>query len=107
MMMLAFTDRPTCDSFFICDSRLSSLTFFLMRLSSGGEPLSGDLMNEKQSDIVFLNAYYEWKISCDAENPTRERIAFGRLKALRSDLERNVPEVEAFDIDMERGGRQA
>ncbi len=63
--------------------------------------------NEKQSDILFLNAYYEWKISCDADNPTREKIAFGRLKALRSDLERKFPEVEAFDSYMERGCRHA
>jgi len=63
--------------------------------------------NEKQSDILFLNAYYEWKISCDADNPTRERIAFGRLKALRSELERKFPEVEAFDDYIERGCRHA
>ena len=63
--------------------------------------------NEKQSDILFLNAYYGWKIAGDADNPTRERIAFGRLKALRSDLERKFPEVEAFDKYMERGCRHA
>jgi tetratricopeptide (TPR) repeat protein len=63
--------------------------------------------NEKQSDILFLNAYYEWKIAGSADNPTRERIAFGRLKALRSELERKFPEVEAFDSYMERGCRHA
>ncbi len=63
--------------------------------------------NEKQSDILFLNAYYEWKIAGDADNPTRERIAFGRLKALRSELERKFPEVEALDSYMERGCRHA
>ncbi len=63
--------------------------------------------NEKQTDILFLNAYYEWKMAGDADNPTRERIAFGRLKALRSELERKFPEVEAFDRYMERGHRHA
>ncbi len=63
--------------------------------------------NERQSDILFLNAYYEWKIAGEADNPTRERIAFGRLKALRSDLERKFPEVDAFDNYMERGCRHA
>jgi len=63
--------------------------------------------NEKQADILFLNAYYEWRMAADSDNPTRERIAFGRLKALRSDLERRFPEVEAFDRHLERGYRRA
>jgi hypothetical protein len=37
------------------------------------------------------------------ENPTRAKIAFGRLKALRSSLERRFPEVEDFDSYVERG----
>lgn len=61
--------------------------------------------DEKQTDILFLNAYYEWRMAVAAENPTRERIAFGRLKALRSSLERRFPEVEAFD-DVVEGGRR-
>ena len=63
--------------------------------------------NEKQADILFLNAYYEWRMAAESDNPTRERIAFGRLKALRSDLERRFPEVEAFDHYLEKGCRRA
>ena len=62
---------------------------------------------EKQPDILFLNAFYEWKTAGEAGNPTRERIAFGRLKALRSSLERRFQEVEAFDDHMEGGRRHA
>ncbi len=62
---------------------------------------------EKQPDILFLNAYYEWKMAAEAGNPTRERIAFGRLKALRSCLERRFVEVDAFDDHMEGGRHHA
>lgn len=58
---------------------------------------------EKYPDLLFLNAFYEWKMASEAANPTRERIAFGRLKAVRSSLERVFPEVEAFDAYVERG----
>jgi tetratricopeptide (TPR) repeat protein len=57
---------------------------------------------EKYPDILFFNAYYEWKMAMDQGNPTREKIAFGRLKVLRSTLERRFPEVEAFDAFVER-----
>ncbi len=60
--------------------------------------------NEKQPDLLFFNAYYEWKMAGEENNPTREKIAFGRLKALRSSLERRSPETEAFD-DFVEGGR--
>jgi tetratricopeptide (TPR) repeat protein len=59
---------------------------------------------ENHPDIQFFNAYYEWKIAHIEDNPTREKIAFGRLKALRSSIERRLPEVEAFDFYVE-GGR--
>ena len=59
--------------------------------------------NEKQPDILFFNAFYEWRMAIEEDNPTREKIAFGRLKALRSCLERKFPEVEAFDDFVERG----
>jgi len=59
--------------------------------------------NEKQPDILFFNAYYEWTMAMAEQNPTREKIAFGRLKALRSCLERKFIEVEAFDEHVERG----
>ena len=63
--------------------------------------------NEKHPDILFFNSFCEWKMAVEAENPTREKIAFGRLKALRSSLERRSPEVEAFDDYVERGRSHA
>jgi tetratricopeptide (TPR) repeat protein len=57
---------------------------------------------EKHTDILFLNAYYEWKMAKAADNPTRGKIALGRLKVLRSTLERRFPEVEEFDGYVER-----
>jgi tetratricopeptide (TPR) repeat protein len=57
---------------------------------------------EKYPDILFFNAFYEWKMAADQANPTREKIAFGRLKALRSSLERRFPEVDTFDAFVER-----
>lgn len=59
--------------------------------------------NEKHVDILFCNAFYEWKMALEGDNPTRARIAFGRMKALRSELERKLPEAEAFDDFVERG----
>jgi tetratricopeptide (TPR) repeat protein len=63
--------------------------------------------DEKQTDILFLNAFYEWKMAGEEQNPTREKIAFGRLKVLRSNLERKFPEVEVFDEFVERGRHHA
>ena len=63
--------------------------------------------NEKQPDILFFNAYYEWQTAMSSDNPTREKMAFGRLKVLRSSLERRFPEVEAFDEYVERGRANA
>jgi tetratricopeptide (TPR) repeat protein len=59
---------------------------------------------ERHPDLLFFNAFYEWKMAMETENPTREKIAFGRLKALRSSLERKTVEVELFD-DYVEGGR--
>jgi tetratricopeptide (TPR) repeat protein len=56
----------------------------------------------KYPDVLFFNAYYEWKMATNQGNPTREKIAFGRLKALRSTLERRFREVEQFDAFVER-----
>ena len=56
----------------------------------------------KHHDILFLNAFYEWKMAEAEDNPTRARIALGRLKILRSTLERQFPEVEEFDRYVER-----
>ena len=57
---------------------------------------------EKHTDILFLNAYYEWKMADRQDNPTRSKIALGRLRVLRSSLERRFPEVEEFDRYVER-----
>jgi tetratricopeptide (TPR) repeat protein len=62
---------------------------------------------ERFADLMFVNAFYEWKMAGEEGNPTREKIAFGRLKALRSGLERKFPEVEAFDAHVERGRANA
>jgi tetratricopeptide (TPR) repeat protein len=59
--------------------------------------------DEKHPDILFFNAYFEWKMARTEDNPTRAKIAFGRLKVLRAGLERRFPEVEAFDEYVERG----
>lgn len=63
--------------------------------------------NEPQTDLLFVNAFYEWKMAGGENSPTREKIAFGRLKALRSSLEKRFPEVEAFDAYVERGRSDA
>jgi len=60
----------------------------------------------KYVDILFLNAYYLWKISRAEGNPAQERIAFGRLKYLRPSLERTFPEVADFDAFIEKGKGQ-
>lgn len=63
--------------------------------------------SQKYPDLLFFNAYYEWRIAADQKSPTREKIAFGRLKVLRSSLERRFPEVDAFDAMVERGRSRA
>ena len=52
---------------------------------------------EKYHDILFLSAFYQWKIAGDNGNPVQTKIAFGRLKHLRSSLERRFLEVQDFD----------
>lgn len=52
---------------------------------------------EAYHDILFLNAYRRWEMARRESNDTREKIAFGRLRHLRSLLERRFPEVEDFD----------
>lgn len=48
-------------------------------------------------DILFLNAFRRWEVARGEGHSTRERIAFGRLRHLRSLLERRFPEVDEFD----------
>ena len=57
---------------------------------------------DRHNDVLFLNAYYEWKMADAENNPTRSKIALGRLKMLRSSMERRFPEVEEFDRYVER-----
>ncbi len=52
---------------------------------------------ESYQDILFINAYLNWQIAREAKRATQERIHFGRLKFLRSQLESRFPEVDAFD----------
>ena len=53
--------------------------------------------SEPYHDILFLNAFHRWVGAKDDGNGTREKIAFGRLRHLRSLLERRFPEVDEFD----------
>ena len=46
-------------------------------------------------------------MALEDDNPTRVKIAFGRLRTLRSCLERKIPEVEAFDEYVEKGRNHA
>ncbi len=52
-------------------------------------------------DILFLNAYHRWQIVRGERNGTGEKIAFGRLRHLRSLLQRRFPEVDQFDRHVE------
>jgi transcriptional regulator with XRE-family HTH domain len=53
-------------------------------------------------DILFLNAHNRWEIEREEANSTGEKIAFGRLRHLRSLLQRRFPEVDAFDRHVQR-----
>jgi tetratricopeptide (TPR) repeat protein len=57
---------------------------------------------EAYHDILFLNAHHRWRLARQQGNPTREKISFGRLRHLRSLLERKFPEVDEFDRHIER-----
>jgi tetratricopeptide (TPR) repeat protein len=61
----------------------------------------------KYPDLLFVNAFYEWKIAGAQGNSTREKIAFGRMKALRPCIESRFPEVGIFDAYVERGRNHA
>jgi transcriptional regulator with XRE-family HTH domain len=56
-------------------------------------------------DILFLNAFHCWSMARSEGNGTREKISFGRLRHLRSLLQRRFPEVEEFDRHIERNRR--
>jgi transcriptional regulator with XRE-family HTH domain len=63
--------------------------------------------NESYHDILFLNAFRRWEIAREEGRGTREKIAFGRLRHLRSLLQRRFAEVDAFDRHVERTRRHA
>lgn len=56
-------------------------------------------------DILFLNAYHLWQIVRVEGNSTGEKIAFGRLRHLRSLLQRRFPEVDEFDRHVQKARR--
>lgn len=56
---------------------------------------------EAYHDILFLNTFHRWTVARQEGNGTRERLAFGRLRHLRSLLERRFAEVDAFDRHVE------
>jgi hypothetical protein len=56
------------------------------------------------TDILFLNAFYLWKIALAEGNAAEVKIALGRLKYLRPNIEQNLAEVREFDHFMEKGG---
>ena len=56
-------------------------------------------------DILFSNAYHRWQQVRGENNGTGERIAFGRLRHLRSLIQRRFPEVDEFDRHVERTRR--
>jgi len=57
------------------------------------------------TDILFLNAFHRWIMAREEGKGTREKIAFGRLRHLRSLLQRRFAEVDAFDQHIERNRR--
>ena len=62
--------------------------------------------DESYHDILFLNTYRCWEMARQEGNATREKIAFGRLRHLRSLVERRFLEVDEFDRYIERTRRK-
>lgn len=56
------------------------------------------------NDILFFNAFYQWKMATADGNASEAKIAFGRLKYLRPHLEQTAAEVREFDQLIEKGG---
>jgi len=57
------------------------------------------------TDILFQSAFYLWEIARKEGNAVQEKVYFGRLRHLRSSLERHFDEVGQFDTYIEKGGR--
>ena len=64
-------------------------------LAHGGE--------ERFVDILFQTAYHLWEMARMSRNQVQEKVYFGRLKFLRSQLDRQFQEVEKFDQYIEQG----
>jgi transcriptional regulator with XRE-family HTH domain len=59
--------------------------------------------DERFVDILFQTAYHLWEMARTAGNQVQEKVYFGRLKFLRSQLDRQFQEVEKFDQFIEQG----
>lgn len=58
---------------------------------------------ERFVDILFQTAYHLWEMAKFSGNQVQEKVYFGRLKFLRSQLDRHFHEVEKFDQFIELG----
>jgi transcriptional regulator with XRE-family HTH domain len=58
---------------------------------------------ERYVDILFMTAFHLWQMARAARNQVQEKVYFGRLKFLRSQLDRHFTEVEKFDQFIEQG----
>jgi transcriptional regulator with XRE-family HTH domain len=58
---------------------------------------------ERFVDILFQTAYHLWEMAKHSGNQVQEKVYFGRLKFLRSQLDRQFLEVEKFDQFIEQG----
>jgi len=58
---------------------------------------------ERFVDILFPTAYHLWDMARISRNQVQEKVYFGRLKFLRSQIDRQFQEVEQFDQFIEQG----
>jgi transcriptional regulator with XRE-family HTH domain len=58
---------------------------------------------ERYVDILFQTAFHLWEMARASRNQIQEKVYFGRLKFLRSQLDRHFAEVEKFDQFIEQG----
>lgn len=61
---------------------------------------------ERYVDILFQTAFHLWEMARAAHNQVQEKVYFGRLKFLRSQLDRHFMEVDRFDQYIETGKGQ-
>jgi tetratricopeptide (TPR) repeat protein len=69
--------------------------------------LEADRGPERYFDILFANTYHLWEQARHNGNGTQAKIAFGRLKHLRPEIERRMPEREKFDQYLRRSQEHA